>query len=160
MGRDPPRPKVPTPVELATLKRLLAEHDAFEAFLKDSPTAHQEREQRAAEERRLRDEQDRLAREERAASRHLVDLQLALDDVTEEMMAAAIRNSQGDLRRIERAQKWLAAIKVNPDLKKVSAEDYAEALRVCFWSVFPELFSVEQSPTVAEMEFCAQREAC
>ena len=39
---------MPTPVERATLKRLLAEHDAFEAFLKDSPTAHQEREQRAA----------------------------------------------------------------------------------------------------------------
>ena len=67
------------------------------------------------------------------------------------MMAAALRNSQGDLRRIERAQKWLAAVKVDPDLKKVSAEDYAAALRVCFRSVFPELFSAEQSPTVAEM---------
>ena len=78
MSKDnPPRPRALTPVEKANLKRLLAENDAFNAYVANSPSAKEERRQREAEEERLRAEQRRLVAEEKRAARNLVELQLA-----------------------------------------------------------------------------------
>ena len=145
----PPRPL--TPIEKANLKRLLAEHDAYEAFLRNSPTAQQEREQRAAEECRLRAEQKFLAEQKAATAAKLTALSAALENVTEDLMAIALRNSKGDLRRVARAEQWLKHINVSV-LKRTSPEDFTEAMHAMFQGMFPEFFQVEKQPTQDEYD--------
>lgn len=152
MAKEPPhRPRALTPVERANLKRLLKENDEFNAFVANSPTAQEERRQREAEEERLRAERARLIKAEKAAADHLVDLQLALSDVTEDLMVVALKNSKGDLRRVARAEQWLKQINVGA-IKRASPEDFTEALHVIFKSTFPEFYLVEQQSSGEQME--------
>ena len=157
MAKDPPRPKVLTPIEQANLKRLLKENDEFNAFVANSPTAQDEHRQRADEERRLRAEQARLVAEEKRAAANLVDLQLALSDVTEDLIALSYRNARGDMKRVDRAQQWLKQI--NPAAAaKTTPENLAEAVHVAFQAYFPEFFSEPAAPSQEQVNAALDRQ--
>ena len=159
MAKDDPKPRPLTPVQQSQLKALLAQHDAFERHLRESPSVAAEREHRRAEEARLVRERDALAAKERRAARNLRALQNRLSDLTEELSATAFRNAKGDMRRVTRAQQWLAQINVEGlnKVKLIDPDAFAEAITVIFSALFFPEPTAEQSPEQSEAERNAER---
>jgi hypothetical protein len=65
------------------------------------------------------------------------------------------------MRRVTRAQDWLKHFKIDAKLKKITPEDFTEAMHVMFKATFPEFYQADKQPSRAELEAAldAQRAA-